>query len=485
VANPIQTELQRELTPFDGPPGVLGPPAKPGDLGTIGPYRVVALLGQGGMGYVFKGFDDALNRAVALKVMKFDPAASPEAKARFLREGRAAAGLRSDHVVVIYGVGGDKPGETPYLAMEFLPGRTLTDWMKAANGPVKPATVARVARHVLRGLEAAHAAGLVHRDIKPSNLWIDAATNRVKLLDFGIARDAADGKLTMTGQVLGSPAFMSPEQARGRAVDARTDLYSLGVVLYQMLTGKNPFDKGSFNECLFAVVEEVPPPTAAVVPAVPAEVSAYVARLMSKDREGRPKSATAALAELDAVERRTRAGGPPPGGKDPSEVFVPPPAAETVSGGVTRRTAARRARPERATRWIAAAVIVSFGAAAGALFALSGRPRPAAPAIPAAKATAPAAKPVEAAARRGGDEAEFEVAPGVRMRFCWVPPRPGDAGVARGGNVAGLRRGRTRLRREGVLARQGRGDAGRVGGPSPARPTRASSTARPTTTRRG
>jgi eukaryotic-like serine/threonine-protein kinase len=188
----------------------LGPPQAPDEIGRLAQYRVLKLLGQGGMGIVFRAEDEQLRRPAALKVMRPDFAAHEDARARFLREARAAAHLKHDHIVTIYQVG--EHDGVPFLAMEFLAGKSLEDWLR----PDRRATVAEaltLGKQMARGLAAAHAAGLVHRDIKPANLWLEAPRARVKILDFGLARHTAGEltALTQDGAVVGTPAFMAPE----------------------------------------------------------------------------------------------------------------------------------------------------------------------------------------------------------------------------------------------------------------------------------
>ncbi|HEY1191319.1 MAG TPA: serine/threonine-protein kinase, partial [Gemmata sp.] len=259
----------------------LGPPERPGDWGKLGPYRVTGLLGSGGMGFVFRGEDDALLRPVALKVMRPEVAAHPSAHERFLREGRATAALRSDHVVIIYTVG--EHAGLPFLAMELLEGTPLDKWLERREGRKgAPADAVRVAMDALRGLAVAHEKGRVHRDVKPSNLWVEEPSGRIKVLDFGLTRGKDDG-LTLHGTVVGTPAYMSPEQADGLAVDARADLFSLGAVLYRVLTGGSPFARPEALAALLAVKTVEPPPLAALVPGVPAKLAQFVHRLLAKD----------------------------------------------------------------------------------------------------------------------------------------------------------------------------------------------------------
>lgn len=288
----------------------LVPPDRPGDLGRLGGYRVRSLLGEGGMGFVFLAEDEALLRPVALKVMRPEVAAQSAAKERFLREGRAAAALKSDYVVTIYQVG--EANGVPFLALECLEGESLADWLKARPGRAPAELIARVARDVLTGLARAHVQGLVHRDVKPANLWVEAPNGRVKVLDFGLTKPATDqANLTKPGAVIGTPAFMAPEQARGDPVDARADLWSLGLVLYTMASGANPFQRDSVYATLQALSSVTPPP-AAILGGLPPDLARLIDRLMRKDPAGRPADAGAALAEWQPTAalapRATRRG---------------------------------------------------------------------------------------------------------------------------------------------------------------------------------
>ncbi len=216
--------------------GIMPPAASPGSQpevgGVFGDYRVAAWLGEGGMGRVFRATDPVLRREVALKVMKPEAAARPQARERFLREARAMAALQHDHVIPIFQVG--EVDGVPFLAMPLLQGEPLADRLKR-DKVLSPAEVLRLGREIAEGLAAAHAKGLIHRDVKPDNIWLEAGTDRVKLLDFGLARDPdpADG-VTAERSLVGTPAFMSPEQASGLPLTHSTDLFSLGSVLYEM-----------------------------------------------------------------------------------------------------------------------------------------------------------------------------------------------------------------------------------------------------------
>ncbi len=291
---------------FTGPsvPGYpfLSQPQASGEIGRLGDYRVLAKLGEGGMGFVFRAEDPALKRFVALKVMRPEVAAKPLAADRFLREGRAAAGLKSDHIITIYQVG--QANGAPFIAMEYLEGIALDEWMKQQKKAVPVPHVLRVVRDTLRGLATAHDKGLIHRDIKPANLWIEKGTARIKVLDFGLTR-GMDGndQMTADGAVVGTPAYMAPEQAAGKPVDPRADLFSVGTVMYQLFLGINPFVRNNMMATMNAVSYDVPPPVVSLRPEVPQAYSDYLDRLLAKDPAGRPANAKAALAELAAIEK--------------------------------------------------------------------------------------------------------------------------------------------------------------------------------------
>jgi serine/threonine protein kinase/WD40 repeat protein len=287
----------------DGYP-FLAPAEAPGELGRLGPYRVLEVLGQGGMGVVFRALDPALERQVALKVLPPGLAGSAPARERFLREARAAARVRHDHVVTIYHVGEDRG--TPYLAMELLAGESLETALH--RGPMSLAEVLRIGREAALGLAAAHEQGLVHRDVKPANLWLEAPAGRVKVLDFGLVRAGSDGReLTREGAVVGTPAYMSPEQARGRPVDARSDLFSLGCVLYRLAAGRPPFGGDDVVSTLLAVALDEPDPPGRVCPGLPPALAGLILQLLAKSPAGRPASAREVARRLAEIE-----AGPPP-----------------------------------------------------------------------------------------------------------------------------------------------------------------------------
>ena len=231
IARPDATD-DPSLTEF------LAPPQADDELGWLGKYRVLSILGHGGMGVVFKAEDPKLRRMVALKAMLPSMARSASGGQRFLREAQAMAAVEHDHIVRIYQV--DEERGVPFLAMELLKGEPLDDRLER-DGKLPLPEAVRVGRQIAEALDAAHETGLIHRDVKPANVWLEAPTGRVKILDFGLARATShDVGLTQEGAIIGTPAYMAPEQSRGEAVDYRCDLFSLGCVFYRMLTGVPP-----------------------------------------------------------------------------------------------------------------------------------------------------------------------------------------------------------------------------------------------------
>jgi hypothetical protein len=277
----------------------LAPPEGPDEIGRLGPYRVRKVLGIGGMGIVFLAEDPQLGRPVALKTMKPVMAASASARRRFLREARAIAGVVHDHVVAILHVGEDRG--VPFLAMPFLQGETLGDRL-GREGTLPTVEILRIGREIADGLAAAHALGVIHRDIKPANVWLEAGSGRVKLLDFGVARGVgADARLTQSGIIVGTPAYMAPEQARGEELDARCDLFSLGCVLYQCCTGRQPFPGEHALAALRSLELHRPKSPRALNPRVPAPLSDLILRLLAKAPEHRPSSAQEVNRALEAI----------------------------------------------------------------------------------------------------------------------------------------------------------------------------------------
>ena len=288
---------------------LLAPPRQPDEMGRLGDYRVLKVLGSGGMSVVFLAEDIRLRRHVALKAMKPALAASAKARRRFLREAQLTASITHDHIVAVHQVGEEKG--TPFLAMPLLQGESLDARLKR-EGRLPLAEVLRIGRETAEGLAAAHEHGLIHRDIKPANLWLEARLGepggssprfRVKVLDFGLARGGdGDAPLTQSGVVVGTPAYMAPEQARGERVDARGDLFSLGCMLYKLCTGATPFAAADAMAMLLALATETPKPVREVNPDVPAELSELVMRLLAKNLAERPQTAGEVIQAIQALE---------------------------------------------------------------------------------------------------------------------------------------------------------------------------------------
>jgi WD40 repeat protein len=276
----------------------------PGEMGRLGSYRVLKVLGKGGMGIVFLAEDPSLKRLVALKVLKPALAADAEARRRFQREAEATAAIDHDHIVSIYQVGEDQG--VPFLAMQLLKGESLDDRLKR-EGRLPLAEVLRIGREIAAGLAAAHRHGLIHRDIKPGNIWLEAGSGRVKILDFGLARVAEDNIFrTPTGDILGTPAYMAPEQAEGEAIDLRCDLFSLGCVLYQLCTGQVPFRRSGMMSTLLALAQQKAKPPRKINPEVPPALSDLVMTLMAKRPNDRPVSAQEVVAALGEMEEERK-----------------------------------------------------------------------------------------------------------------------------------------------------------------------------------
>jgi serine/threonine protein kinase len=263
-------------------------PEGPEELGWLAHYRVLSLIGEGGMGFVFLAEDPRLQRKVALKVMRPTMAQDETARQRFLREARATASLRSDNIVTIYEIG--QAEDVPYIAAELLHGRPLDAWLKEGNRPA-PAQVLDFGIQIAHGLDTAHRSGLVHRDIKPANLWLEEPLDRIKILDFGLVRDAKGSRgLTVMGQMLGTVGYMAPEQAEGLVVDERSDMFSLGCVLYELACGERPFLGKTTTAVLKAVVQQDPIPVATRNTELPVEFSNLVTQMLAKKPADRPAS---------------------------------------------------------------------------------------------------------------------------------------------------------------------------------------------------
>lgn len=271
-------------------------PEMPGTIGKLGHFGVAGVLGRGGMGVVLKAFDGCLQRPVAIKVLDPQLVDDELAHKRFCREARAAASITHENVVAVHQVDAEESRELPYLVMQLVSGESLQDRLDRV-GPLELRDILRIGTQTAAGLAAAHAQGLIHRDIKPANILLEEGTDRVKLTDFGLARSTEDVKLTQTGTVAGTPLYMAPEQARGEPLDHRTDLFSLGSVLYAMCTGQPPFQGSTPFLVLQQVTTEQPRPIREVNPEVPEWLANVIARLQAKKPEERFQSA-AEVAEI-------------------------------------------------------------------------------------------------------------------------------------------------------------------------------------------
>jgi serine/threonine protein kinase len=276
------------------PEGDFLPSFTPGQ--ELGGFKLIRKLGEGGMGAVYLAEDQALHRQVALKVMRPMIAGEGASRVRFIREARAAAQLAHDNIVPIHQVGEDHGAL--FLAMPFLRGESLGARLKREGRP--PLALAlKVARDVAQGLSAAHAGGIVHRDIKPDNIWLEppsaddpTAGERAKILDFGLVRyQEGDEFLTRPGTIIGTPAYMSPEQLAGDKIDHRADLFSLGIILYQMTTGRRPFAGTSAVSILTNLATTDPPDPRSLNPDLPPSVSSLILRLLEKDPDKRVQTA--------------------------------------------------------------------------------------------------------------------------------------------------------------------------------------------------
>jgi eukaryotic-like serine/threonine-protein kinase len=341
------------------------PAQAPDEIGRLGKYRVLKLLGKGGMAYVFLAEDLTLARRVALKVMKPDLDSDLDAMPRFLREARLMASIKHPHLVTVYDVGQEPT--VVWLAMELLEGESLETWLEKPDGG-SLADILRIAREITNAIDAIHQKGLLHRDIKPGNIWLESPGARVKLLDFGLARYANDdAKITQSGMVMGTPAFMSPEQARGEKLDARSDLFSLGCTLYCLCTGTKPFQGENTLAVLTSLAMDTPKSVHERNPAVPRQFSDLVMQLLSKNAEQRPASAAALLQQLqqcsfwfdDTANRPMRAL--PVSGNDPSlQTRMVTPGAQP--SGPTRQ------QPRSERPWLRYAFPLAISALVGIVF---------------------------------------------------------------------------------------------------------------------
>jgi hypothetical protein len=289
----LADELSQETLPF-GEKSVkedlnyLEPPDNPKHLGKLDHYDILEEVGKGGFGTVFRAFDTKLHRVVAIKVLSPELAASGTARQRFSREAKSAAAVTHDHVVTIHSV--DEDHRPPYLVMQFIDGISLQQKLDD-KGALSVKEILRIGMQIAEGLAAAHKQGLVHRDIKPSNILLENGIERVQITDFGLAKVTDDASVTQSGVIAGTPMYMSPEQANGEVIDHRSDLFSLGTVLYVMCTGRPPFRASGTMGVLKRVCEDSPRPIRESNPDIPEYLEEIIAKLHAKQRRERFQSA--------------------------------------------------------------------------------------------------------------------------------------------------------------------------------------------------
>jgi hypothetical protein len=353
-------------------------------LASLGRYRILAELGRGIMGIVYRAHDPDLGRDVALKVIRSDVEAADgdpkKYERRFFNEARAAARLSHPAIVIVHDVGRDAASGSLFMALELLQGSTLQAVMRE-RGPLPWPEALRLVARVAEGLHHAHERGIVHRDVKPANIMV-LDSGDPKIMDFGIAKVEAS-QITAAGQVFGTPLYMSPEQAQARPVDPRSDLFSLGAVLYEMLTGRKAFAGDTIHKVVLQVVHSDPPPASAAVTGLPEDVDHALARCLAKDPARRYPSGQALAEDLTDI----LAGAPPRGRatwlppRDPGATLVssrsPLPRERDSVGPGTGAPPGRRPfagiRSPRTALLLAAAFVA---AAAGAAYLAAGRLAP-------------------------------------------------------------------------------------------------------------
>jgi serine/threonine-protein kinase len=294
-------------------------------LKQLGRYNLAAELGRGAMGVVYRAEDPLLNRTVAIKtiILMDDPAARAEYEARFFQEAKAAGGLNHPNLITIHDVG--REGDVAYMAMELLEGTELRELMARGRQPLPFAL--EVVAQVADGLAHAHENGVVHRDIKPANIMI-MRDRRAKIMDFGIARVRVSDIRTQTGSILGSPKYLSPEQAAGQPADHRSDIFSLGVVLHELAAGAAPFSASTVAQLLQQIATAVPRPPSATNRAVPAVLDLIVAKALEKQPDARYQSAAELAADVRAcLAELTGRKGAQPGTNEATVAGEPAPAA--------------------------------------------------------------------------------------------------------------------------------------------------------------
>lgn len=368
-------------------PGITGfqhflqPSSRPGWLGRLAHYELETVLGQGAFGTVVKAFDNKLHRVVAIKLLNPELATTSPPRKRFLREARCAAAVHHENLVGIYAVE-DEP--TPYLVMEYISGMTLQAKLDQ-TGPLDVADVLQLGRQIAAGMAAAHAKNLIHRDIKPANILLTAGPEeRVKISDFGLARAVDDASMTSSGAITGTPMYMAPEQARGETLDHRADLFSMGSVLYQMVSGRPPFRAPNTIAVLKRVCDDSPRPLTDVIPDTPAWLCTLINRLLEKNPADRFQSAREVADLLTRCEAELQTSG--------VVTCLDPILPTTIQ---PEKTDARQPGPSRAAwrPWFLAGATGLLVCLIAAMFYPHHNPPPSAPAVPAVASKTPSSPP--------------------------------------------------------------------------------------------
>lgn len=338
----------------DIPLSYLEPATRADSLGLLGHYEVLNVVGKGAFGMVLRAFDTKLERIVAIKVLAPEMASMSPARKRFLREARISARIRHENVVRIHSV---EEEPIPYLVMEFIPGRTLQQQIEECR-PLDLRSVLRLGKQIAEGLVAAHAQDLIHRDIKPGNILLEGdMEERVKITDFGLARTVDDASLTQSGMIAGTPMYMAPEQANGDNLDQRADLFSLGSVLYQMVSGRPPFRAPTTIAVLKRVTEEKPRSILEIIPETPSWMCELIDHLHAKNPAERYRSAREVCEILDRCADDLQAGRIPKI-PDPSKT-----ATETPADVAATKPRRRKIPGQSPLVKIAAAVVIILGLA--------------------------------------------------------------------------------------------------------------------------